>query len=126
MCKEVLLNNYQEIELLYIYMYLNNFTNIQSLSITLWNFMEYINFTFFNSKNNMLMDSINIIKLCKNQKEEYTKDQMLAQHIFIYYYNKLENANPNKLKSLIKTFFNIEIDKRLFFEDQANRLKEVT
>ncbi|GAW82758.1 dynein heavy chain [Plasmodium gonderi] len=125
LCKEIILVNCQEIELVEILLYVNNFQNVKNLCVKFCNFMEYLNFIYFNSENNILNDIVNIIRLCKKENEENNKDTLLAKYIFIYYDDKLKNIKQNELQSLIKKFLDIDPIATYDLQDERDRLKEL-
>ncbi|CRH03656.1 dynein heavy chain, putative [Plasmodium relictum] len=125
LCKEVIINNYQEIELIEMLLYINNFSNIKELCIKIWNFVEYLNFVYLNSESNMLNDVINIINLCKKRNNEYNENHLLANYVFIYYYDKLKNVEQKEFENLIKKFFDVELNMNFNLEKKRDSLKEL-
>ncbi|SBT44001.1 dynein heavy chain, putative [Plasmodium ovale wallikeri] len=125
LCKETVINNYQQVELVEILLYVNNFPDVRSLCIKLCNLMEYINFIYFSSDKNILSDVLSIMHLCKRGNSELDKEELLAHCVFIYYYDKLKNAKQNKLQHLIKKFLDIELNMKFRLEDGRDRLKEL-
>ncbi|CRG95981.1 dynein heavy chain, putative [Plasmodium gallinaceum] len=128
LCKEVIINTCQEVELIEILLYINNFSNIKHLCVKILNFMEYLNFVYFNSNNNILNDIINIISLCRkgnNQYNEYSEYLLIANYIFIYYYDKLKNIEHIKFEKLINKFFGVELITNFNLKEKRDSLKEL-
>ncbi|ANQ06580.1 Dynein heavy chain [Plasmodium coatneyi] len=125
LCREIILNNCQQIELVEILLYVNNFQNVKNLCLKFCNFVEYLNFIYFRSENNVLNDIINIIRLCKKENEESNTDELLAKYIFIYYYDKLKDIKQNELHNLIKKFLDVDLNVKYDLQDGRERLKEL-
>ncbi|VUZ98077.1 dynein heavy chain, putative [Plasmodium vivax] len=125
LCRETTLNNCQQTELVEILLYVNNFQNVKNLCLKICNFVEYLNFIFFSSKNNVLNDIINIIRLCKKENEESNTDELLAKYIFIYYYDKLKDIKQNELHNLINKFLDVDLNVKYDLQDGRDRLKEL-
>ncbi|KJP88289.1 hypothetical protein AK88_02070 [Plasmodium fragile] len=125
LCREIVINNCQQIELVEMLLYVNNFQNVKNLCLKIYNFLEYLNFIYFNSENNVLNDIINIIWLCKKENEDRNTDELLAKYIFIYYYDKLKDIKQNELHNLIKKFLDVDLNMKYDLQDGRERLKEL-
>ncbi|SBS89106.1 dynein heavy chain, putative, partial [Plasmodium malariae] len=125
LCKETIINNCREVELVEILLHINDFSNAQILCRKFWNFMEYINFIYFKSENNMLNDVISIINLCKEGNAECDKDLLLAKYTFIHYYGKLKDITQCKLQGLIKKFLDVDLSMKFYLDNKRDLLKEV-
>ncbi|SCP02479.1 dynein heavy chain, putative [Plasmodium malariae] len=125
LCKETIINNCREVELVEILLHINDFSNAQILCRKFWNFMEYINFIYFKSENNMLNDVISIINLCKEGNAECDKDLLLAKYTFIHYYGKLKDITQCKLQGLIKKFLDVDLSMKFYLDNKRDLLKEL-
>ncbi|EUD65148.1 hypothetical protein C922_04434 [Plasmodium inui San Antonio 1] len=125
LCREIILNNCQQIEIVEILLYVNNFENVKNLCLKICNLVEYLNFIYFSSENNVLNDVINIISLCKKENQERKTDELLAKYIFIYYYDKLKDIKQNELHNLIKKFLDVDLNVKYDLQEGRERLKEL-
>ncbi|CAD2087674.1 dynein heavy chain, putative [Plasmodium vinckei brucechwatti] len=125
LCKETIIYNYQIVELVEILLYVNNFPNTKTLSIQICNFVDYINFVYFNQENDTLNEIINIINLCKKSNSGCKKEELLGQNSFIYYYDKLKNVKQNIIQDLIKKILNIDLTITFDMEDKKKQLKQI-